>query len=184
MKEDLLVIDCQYDFIEGSLACVHSKEAVKNIVDYINAHDLNVYYSLDWHNDSNKSFKINGGIWPVHCVQGEKGSKLDDMFYEKVQDEKNKPNEKNMFYKGMNDDIEEYSAFNAKNKDGDLLNKALANEVIVCGIASEFCVRETVLDLLKSERKVKLLLNGLGYVDEKNHIKNIEELKELGVEII
>jgi hypothetical protein len=39
---------------------------------------------------------------------------------------KNKPNEKNMFYKGMNDDIEEYSAFNAKNKDGDLLNKALA----------------------------------------------------------
>ena len=184
MKEDLLVIDCQYDFIEGSLACIHAKEAVKDIVDFINLHDLNVYYSLDWHNQSNKSFKINGGIWPVHCVKDEKGSKLDDMLYEKVQDVKNIPNEKNMFYKGINDDIEEYSAFNAKNIDGIILNKALSDEVIVCGIASEFCVRETVLDLLKSERKVKLLLNGLGYVEEKDHIKNIEELRELGVEII
>ncbi len=184
MKKDLLVIDCQYDFIEGSLACGHANEAVRNIVNFINSHDLNVFYSLDWHNESNKSFKINGGIWPVHCVQNQKGSKLDDVFYEKVLDIKNRPYEKNMFYKGMNDDIEEYSAFNAKNKDQYVLNKVLSDEVIVCGIASEFCVRETVLDLLKDGKKVELLLEGLGYVDEKEHMKNIEELKKMGVEII
>jgi len=184
MGMDLVVIDCQYDFIEGSLACKHAKEAVNNIIDFINNNDVNVYYTLDWHTATNKSFEINGGVWPVHCVQNQNGSKLDDAFYEKLIDVDNRPNDKNMFYKGIDDEIEEYSAFYAKNSNDQILGEILQNEVVVCGIASEFCVRETILDLLNSGRKVKVFLKGIGYVDEDGHNKNLADLVEKRVDFI
>ena len=49
------------------------------------------------------------------------------------------------------------------------------------GIASEYCVKETVLSLLKSGRTVTLLVNGLGYVSEADHKKTLNELEKMGV---
>lgn len=75
MSKSLIVVDCQYDFIDGSLACINAENAVAENIDYINKNPgLNVYYSCDWHSESNKSFKRHGGIWPDHCVAGQKGS--------------------------------------------------------------------------------------------------------------
>ena len=68
--DDLIIVDCQYDFIDGTLACAHSHEAVAWLVDFINTHEVRVLYTSDWHSETNGSFKKNGGIWPVHCVAG------------------------------------------------------------------------------------------------------------------
>ncbi|NMR86115.1 isochorismatase family protein, partial [Vibrio parahaemolyticus] len=87
-------------------------------------------------------------------------------------------------YKGIDDEIEEYSAFYAKNSNDQILGEILQNEVVVCGIASEFCVRETILDLLNSGRKVKVFLKGIGYVDEDGHNKNLADLVEKRVDFI
>ena len=54
----------------------------------------------------------------------------------------------------------------------------------VAGIASEFCVRETVLSLLKAGHTVTLLEDGLGYVDQQAHEKNLSDLKARGVNSI
>lgn len=59
---------------------------------------------------------MNGGIWPIHCVAGEKGSALDRHFFADIIDVKNRPNEENIFHKGMDDIVEEYSAFHGINK--------------------------------------------------------------------
>ena len=61
--DHLIIVDCQYDFIDGSLACSHSREAVRNIIAFANANDVECMYTSDWHSKTNKSFKINGGIW-------------------------------------------------------------------------------------------------------------------------
>lgn len=45
-------------------------------------------------------FGVNGGIWPIHCVAGEKGSALDRLFLADIIDVKNRPNEENIFHKG------------------------------------------------------------------------------------
>ena len=183
MKE-ILVVDCQYDFIDGSLACGHSEEAVKNIVEFINANpDAKVYYSADWHSLNHCSYIQNGGTWPVHCNAGTHGAEIHESFYHDVKNSSQRPNDANIYYKGDDDSREEYSAFNARNKAGHELNQDIGHEVIVVGIASEFCVRESVLALLNSGRKVIVNQNMLGWVDESNHLKNIAELSSMGVEI-
>ena len=181
---EILVVDCQYDFINGSLACAHSDEAVKNIIALINANpDAKVYYSADNHSLKHCSYIQNGGTWPVHCQAGTHGAEIHESFYNDVKNPEQRPNEKNIFYKGENDSVEEYSAFEAKNKSGRKINDVIGSEVIVCGIASEFCVRESVLALMKSGRKVEVPVELVAWVDEKGHEKNIAELKSMGVKI-
>nr|WP_302707658.1 isochorismatase family protein [uncultured Dialister sp.] len=182
--DDLVIVDCQYDFIDGTLACGHSHEAVEELVTFMNSHLVRCLYTSDWHSPSNKSFKVNGGIWPVHCAAGTKGAELDPAFSEKVEKEENRPSPENRFLKGQDDEVEEYSAFNGVNREGKKLGDIASSHVYVGGIASEYCVKETVLSLLDSGRKVTLLVKGLGYVSEKDHEKTLAELKEKGVTLL
>lgn len=182
--DDLVIVDCQYDFIDGTLACGHSHEAVAELVRFINSHPVRCLYTSDWHSPSNGSFKVNGGIWPVHCVAGTKGAELDPAFTEQVKEKENRPSSENRFLKGQDDKVEEYSAFNGVNQEGKRLGDEASSHVYVGGIASEYCVKETVLSLLASGRKVTLLVKGLGYVSEKDHAKTLKELEEKGVTLL
>lgn len=181
--DSLVIVDCQYDFIDGTLACKHSHEAVEAIIHFLNTHEVKALYTSDWHRPSNQSFKRNGGIWPDHCVQGTKGAELDSEF-SKVEKEENRPVAANRYLKGIADDHEEYSAFLGKTASGEVLKDAVSPHVYVAGIASEFCVRETVLSLLKAGHTVTLLEDGLGYVDQQAHEKNLSDLKARGVNSI
>lgn len=175
---DLIVVDCQNDFIDGSLACENANEAVENIIKIFPKFE-NVYYTKDSHPKNHMSFENFGGLWKEHCVEGERGSKLSEKFY----DTKFSPNEKNTFLKGRNKDEEEYSGFSAKNKFGEKLSDIIGKEIYIAGIASEFCVRNTAEEFKKSGRKVVVLKNLLGYVNKENHEKNLEEMKEMEIEI-
>lgn len=179
--DHLVVVDCQYDFIDGSLACSRSHEAVKYLVDFINSRDVVVDYTSDWHSRTNQSFKENGGIWPVHCVAGTRGAELDPAFSKEVKNELNRPSSFNRFLKGKNDAVEEYSAFSGENEEGVKLSDVVSHHVYVGGIASEYCVQETVLSLLAAGHIVTLLVPGLGYVSKEDHEKNLADLREKGV---
>lgn len=179
----IVVVDCQNDFITGTLACINAENAVKEIIKLIDETPGNITYSCDWHSPENKSFEINGGIWPIHCVANTWGAELSKEF-DKIKDETKRPNKDNIYKKGIDDEVEEYSAFYAKNEKGKSISEIEADEFIVCGIASEFCVRETVLELLKDNKNVSLFTPGLGYVNEEEHLKNIEELKSMGAKIL
>ena len=191
MADVLIVVDCQYDFIDGSLACENAENAVKNIIEYINNHDnLKVYYSADGHKITHHSFTANnhGGTWPVHCVAGTHGAEIHKDFYNKILNPENRPDAlRNIYFKACEDEIDEYSAFNAKNYNNKILHEELDAEhdnVIICGIASEFCVRESVLAFFNNNFKVKLLANALAWVNHDGHVKNLRDLKAQGVEII
>ncbi len=180
---DLVVVDAQNDFIDGTLACAHAREAVAYLVDYMNGAVVRTFYTSDWHSAQNGSFSDNGGIWPVHCVAGTKGAELSSAF-ERVTDPANRPNVENRFLKGVRDDVEEYSAAAARNAAGTVLTDVLGDTVLVAGIALEYCVRETVLDLVRSGRTVILLREGVGYVDPTKVNAVIAELEALGVRVL
>ena len=180
--DDLVIVDCQYDFIDGSLACRHAKEAVAYLVSFINSHDVRVLYTSDWHSPSNGSFSENGGIWPAHCVAGTRGAALSDEFL-KIEKKENRPHSGNIFLKGRADDVEEYSAFAGTTEAGLALSETVSAHVYVAGIASEYCVRETVLSLLAAGHSVTLLAEGLGRVDEADHEKSVADLTQRGVAI-
>ncbi len=176
MKQ-LVVIDCQNDFISGSLACINANEAVDYIVETIKQYpDLEVFYSLDWHSENNKSFERNGGIWPDHCVQNTYGAQLSNRFFELPLEQQ--PNSHNMFFKGEDDEIEEYSAIHAKNIYGEVLIDLIEPEAYIAGIASEYCVRETVFEAL-DQVKFKVIEEGLGYVAQDTHQQVLEEYQEI-----
>lgn len=181
-----VVVDGVYGFIDGGLACQNAKEALDYTIEYINSHGQNyVLYVKEEHPQEHCSFQSAGGIWPAHAVKGTRESELYRPFYEKIQKTTQTPiGRYNVFIKGDNKDVEEYSGFEARNPYYGKLKDNLVKDVVVSGIATEYCIKNTVLDLLHSGHNVSLLANGLGYVDEEGHKKTLEELASLGVHII
>ncbi len=180
----LVIVDGQNDFISGSLACQEALEAMKRLVNFIESHpEIQVVYTADWHKPTNQSFQVNGGIWPVHCVEGTEGACLYQRFYD-LSREASRPNKANLFKKGKNDDVEEYSGCKGVNELGKTLEESLQGEIYVAGLASEYCVRETLLGLAKKGLDVKLYLPGVGYVNKEDHMKNLEDLKGQGFTLL
>lgn len=179
-----VVVDMLYDFIDGSLSCSNAENAVRKDVEYIDCHpDQKVFYVLDHHPENHCSFKDHGGMWPVHCVMQSRGGDIHDLF-SRIRNESNRPGDANRFYKGINPKKEEYSGFASRNREGIELNNMISKNVIVSGIATEYCVRETCLDLLKAGHKVFVKSDALGYIDEYGHKETLKELSRMGAKII
>lgn len=178
----LLVVDCQYDFINGTLGCRNAEAAVVNTTLFINTHqDLHVMYSMDWHPEDHCSFAKNGGMWPAHCVRETKGSNLHEAFFKLVTNHVQRPCSTNMYYKGVLPDQEEYSAFNAKcSETGHTIAEDSSHSVMICGLASEFCVRDTTLELLEAGHEVTLLTDAIGWINEVQHFEIIKYLESKG----
>lgn len=189
----LVVVDMLYDFIDGSLACHNSDSAVAQTLKYIDSqtkgqggeeHEIldtfPILFIRDHHPADHSSFKEQGGIWPSHCVAGTHGGEIHHDLQPYV-------NEELTFDKGCDRTTEQYSGYEGVNNAGQSLGEVLelldATDVYVCGIATEYCVRNTCEDLLKAGFKVHLLKDCLAYVDHEGHVKALEEMKAEGIEI-
>ena len=189
----LVVVDMLYDFIDGSLACSNADNAVRNTLAYIDtqtkgqggeAHEIldtfPILFIRDHHPADNYSFKEQGGIWPAHCVAGTRGGEIH-------QDLAPYACEELTFDKGCDRNTEQYSGFEAVNNADQPLSEVLelldSTDVYVCGIATEYCVRNTCEDLLKAGFKVHLLKDCIAYVDIDGHQKAIDEMKAEGISI-
>ena len=155
-KKVLMAIDEQYDFINGSLAVNGAEDKTKKLAYHLHKNDgeyaLKIF-TQDWHPFNHCSFKENGGVWPMHCLQESKGAAIYDDVLKSAYDSFGK----NLFLKkGFDKDKESYSVFyddviaeyikseieKVKKKYGDY-------HIDVCGIAKDYCVKETLKGLLK-----------------------------------
>ena len=179
-----LVVDMLYDFIDGKLACINGEEAVESAVNYINEHPLDrVVYICDSHPKNHCSFTENGGIWPPHCVEGSKGASIHDMFFT-LKRVDNRPNSKNIYRKGYLADKEQYSGYFSVGENSNELNSILGKNIVISGIATEFCVRETTLDLLRGGYNVTINSKALAFVTREGHENTLKELAGMGVSIL
>ena len=154
MTKILLLIDCQYDFLDnGKLAVNGATAAMDKLAQFIiengPAYDK-IILTTDWHPFTHCSFKDNGGMWPVHCVQHSKGAAI----YEPILEALNKIKaDYIVLRKGVNEDHEEYSIF----KNGKSCDKLIAiceeqfkvTDVDVAGIALDVCVFDSLKDGLR-----------------------------------
>ncbi len=188
-KEAIVIIDLLYDFIDGSLACNNGLNAVNHSIDLINSkEDTPVIYICDSHPYNHCSFKEYGGIWPAHCVKDSRGSQFHQNFYSLVKDSENRPNQLNIFKKGENPNLEEYSGYNAKNINGTTLSNWLKSNNIttlnVSGVATEYCINETITQFKNNNFDINLLEKALSYVDYQEHKKFIQLFINKGINII
>jgi nicotinamidase-related amidase len=189
----LVVVDMLYDFIDGSLACLNADAAVKATLRYIDSqtkgqggeeHEIldtfPILFVRDHHPADHSSFMEYGGTWPVHCVAGTRGAEIHDELKPYAREELT-------FDKGCDKAVEQYSGFEGVNTAGQSLGEILelmdTTDVYVCGIATEFCVRNTCEDLHKAGFRVHLLKECIAYVDHQGHQKAVEEMAAKGISI-
>ena len=189
----LVVVDMLYDFIDGCLACQNAENAVKETLAFIDGktngqggedHEIldtfPILFVRDQHPADHSSFKEQGGTWPAHCIAGTDGGKIH-------QDLAPYACEELIFDKGCDRNTEQYSGFDGMNNAGQPLSEVLelldTTDVFVCGIATEYCVRNTCEDLLKAGFKVHLLKNCIAYVDRQGHLAAIKEMEAKGISI-
>lgn len=173
----LIIVDCQVDFINGSMAVRGSKEAVENIISFIQREEDNikkVIFTADWHPYKHCSYKVNGGQWPIHCVNYTTGASIDYNLIKVVE-------ESNLNYqvltKGKDLHTEQYGAFEHCDTIDELLvceevsfNKY--DDVVVCGIAGDYCVKETIKNLYSWDVFPSILLSGVASIDDGSTINN------------
>ena len=189
----LVVVDMLYDFIDGSLACQNAENAVKETLHYIDSqtkgqggedHEIldtfPILFIRDHHPADHSSFQEQGGSWPVHCVAGTHGGEIHEELAPYAKEELT-------FDKGCDKAVEQYSGFEGMNSAeqslGEILELLDTSDVYVCGIATEYCVRNTCEDLLKAGFKVHLLSKCIAYVDKEGHLKALEEMAAEGISI-
>jgi nicotinamidase/pyrazinamidase len=142
MAEALLIIDFQNDFTPGgALPVEHGDEIAARLNELAADPRFDfVVATRDWHPPDHGSFKEQGGIWPVHCVQGTPGAELhpslDRSRIDVVVD------------KGQDRDTEGYSGFEATGLETLLRDRGI-DRVTIGGLATDYCVKNTALDALR-----------------------------------
>jgi len=153
----LIIIDLQNDFCPGgSLAVSGGDEVVAVLNQYIEQFTrakLPIFATRDWHPENTRHFNTHGGLWPPHCIQGTKGAEFrPDLAL---------PDDTVIVSAGMAPDEQGYSGFEGRDKNGlglaDLLRARGVQRVFVGGLATDYCVKETVLDALRQGFKAVLL---------------------------
>jgi nicotinamidase/pyrazinamidase len=179
-RRALIVVDVQNDFCPGgSLAVERGDEVVaplnRLIREFLERGEP-VYKSRDWHPAQTKHFAAYGGTWPVHCVQNTRGAEfhkdlLDDPRIQIVS-------------KGTGDE-DQYSAFDGTNLAEDLHEEGV-KEVLVGGLATDYCVKNTVLDALRAGFRVKAINEAMRAVNlhPGDDARAVEEMRRAGAEII
>jgi nicotinamidase/pyrazinamidase len=179
-KQALIVVDVQNDFCPGgALAVEHGDEVIEplnELIDEFLERGDPVYKSRDWHPPTTKHFKIYGGEWPVHCVQNTKGAE----FHPALRDDPRI----HVVSKGLGD-TDCYSAFDETNLAAQLHEQGV-EEVLVGGLATDYCVKSTVIAAIDNRFKVKALKNAMRGVERNpgDSDRAIEAMRAAGAEII
>ena len=177
-RKILLAVDLQKDFIDGTLTVPGAYLVLPEINRVKKDFDL-VYFTLDWHPIGHCSFKEQGGPWPVHCVHHTAGASIPDEVLEGLDEARIR-----FILKGRRPEREEYGAF----VDFDCDNQDLfqpGDEVVVCGIAAEYCVLESLKNLYAISQRigftVKVFLGGTAKFD--SHDTVVAFMAENGIQV-
>ena len=187
----LVVVDLQNDFADpaGSLAVERGEEvvaAINRAVDQAQAAGSLIVATQDWHPESTPHFAKDGGTWPVHCVGGTWGAELYPAF--------RLPAISPRIRKGQNGE-DGYSGFSMRDPEtGEetsteletLLREAEIERVVVCGLATDYCVRATALDAVNLGFEVTVLGNACAAVNLEPHHGDeaMSEMADAGVEVL
>jgi len=180
-KRALIVVDVQNDFCPGgSLAVANGDEVIPPLNELIKEfldRGEPVFKTRDWHPATAKHFQAFGGIWPVHCVQNTPGAQ----FHADLSDDARVT----VISKGIDESADGYSAFDGTNL-AQVLREEDVKEVWVGGLATDYCVKHTVLDARREGFEVKALADAMRAVNLKPNdgVQAIEEMRRAGAEVV
>lgn len=182
----LIIVDFQNDFCPGGALPVSRGDEIRvPLIRLIPLFNRKVI-TQDWHPGNHCSFKKNGGDWPIHCVAGTPGAR--NHYLLELMD----PRDFIWIKKGTNPDKEAYSGFDGIDHTdkslADVLRQRGIKRIFVCGLATDYCVKATVLDGLEKEKgfEVYVILDAIRAVNKNpdDGKKALEEMKKTGAKLI
>jgi nicotinamidase/pyrazinamidase len=173
----LLIVDVQNDFLPGGGLAVPDGNAVIPVLNrYIRLfteRGLPVFATRDWHPSNHISFKARGGVWPPHCVAGTQGA----AFASNLQ----LPADAHIISKAARPEQDAYSGFQGTDLTGKL-KKLKVGRLWVGGLATDYCVLNTVLDARSQSFEVLVLGDAIRAVNvhPDDGAKAIQKMREHG----
>jgi len=177
----LIIVDVQRDFcLGGNLPVPCGDEIVyilnKYIQKFVEAR-AQIYATRDWHPSDHISFKSENGVWPPHCIQNTEGAEFHkDLIL---------PESSIVISKATDSLKEAYSGFDETGLEEDLKQRNI-RRVFIGGLATDYCVKSTVLDALKLGFETILLKDAIRGVNvgSDDSERAIKEMIAKGVRII
>ena len=197
MATALLLVDVQNDFLPGgALAVPQGDEILPVINQLMDAAEL-IFATQDWHPPNHGSFaaahkgakpfeqgQLDGlpqTFWPTHCVQEEHGARISEAIELSRVD--------CVCTKGENPLVDSYSGFfdNGRRQTTQLhekLQERRVDALLVCGLATEYCVKFTVLDALRLGYRVRVIRDGCRGLEDEAAEQAFSEMQQAGAEIV
>ena len=188
MRNALLVVDAQLDFVEGgSLAVPGGLQVAAMIARHVRHFKFEYQFvvaSRDYHETapdhiSDKPDYVN--TWPAHCMVGTPGA----AFVPTIQNLIREKYIQEVVTKGRN--AAAYSAFDGVDKRGhpllEVLKEQRIDHIDVCGIATDYCVRASALDARKNQFQVRVLVTLCAAVNEATGQQALDEMKAAGCQL-
>jgi nicotinamidase/pyrazinamidase len=184
-RSALLIVDVQKDFCRGGTLEVQDGDLIVPTLNRLIAScsrlGHSIYASRDWHPADSMHFLQHGGIWPTHCVAGTQGAE----FHRDLE----LPAETVIISKGQSRSSDGYSAFDGCTLLGELFQNELAGRAIrtlyVTGLATDYCVRHSVLDALRTGLRVNVVTDAIAGVDRRHGDaqRALKEMHDSGAEL-
>lgn len=178
MKKALLIVDVQNDFCPGGALAVENGDQIIPVINQLANQFEVIIQTQDWHPAGHSSFasshagkdpyetiEVNYGeqvLWPDHCIQGTEGASFHP--------DLDTTNAQLIIRKGFRPEIDSYSAF-YENDDTTVtglkgyLNNRSIDTLYVCGLATDFCVKWSVIDGLNEGFKVSVIEDAVAGID-------------------
>jgi nicotinamidase/pyrazinamidase len=195
----LILVDIQNDFLPGGALAVPHGDDVITVANEQQSHFDLIVATQDWHPPDHQSFaanhpgkrigdlvRVNGVpqiLWPIHCVQQTPGAEFAASL--------KRDRWARVFQKGVDPEIDSYSGFfdNGRVRDtglGSYLRQQGVDSVFVMGLATDYCVKFTVLDAVSLGFRTHLILDGCRGVNLKSDDaqRAVEAMKAAGVIVI
>ncbi len=179
-SDALIIVDVQNDFCPGgSLAVDRGDEvatALSNVALHFRMKSVRIFATQDWHPENHSSFNDQGGPWPPHCVQGSRGAE----FHQNLE----LPIGTSIVRKGSNPEVDAYSGFLDSNLE-EQLRRTDISRVFVGGLATDYCVLNTVLDARALGFDVFLIEDAIAAVNVESDDgeKAVAKMKDAGAEL-
>ncbi|WP_273717858.1 MULTISPECIES: bifunctional nicotinamidase/pyrazinamidase [Bartonella] len=197
-KKALLVIDVQNDFLPGGALAVPQGDVILPAINNLINHFDHVILTQDWHPKNHCSFascypekkpydttNLDYGpqiLWPDHCIQGTQGAE----FYPSLRVEKAQL----ILRKGYNQKMDSYSAFLENDQKTSTGLQAYLKEhgftkLVMCGLATDFCVGFSALHAIQCGFKVSVSLNACAGIDVNESLNTmLKTMNEAGIELL
>ena len=180
-KQALVIVDLQNDFCPGGSLAVPDGDrivpAVNELIERFSRAGLPIFATRDWHPENHVSFKAQGGLWPPHCVQNTPGAR----FHPGLR----LPDSATVISKADSEEKDAYSGFEGTDLAAHL-KEAGVDRIVVCGLATDYCVKATALDGLRAGLKVVVVEDAIRGVDVQpgDAEKALAELQKAGASLV